>query len=344
MENLDRLNIKPKIKILVAGAGSIGRRHIKNLIKLGVDVSVWRRRSDLARQLEREFPITVFTDLDEAIARADAVVVATATDDHLFVINKAVNIGKPMFIEKPIAQSIDGLEEVGSAIKRKKLVVEVGFQLRKHPNLIALSELLSREVEGPIYTFRAAVGHRLDKWRSGVDYRSGYSADSTRGGGALMDLIHELDLVQWQIGNISRVTGSLAKLSEQQIKGDDLTNLTVECVNGAIGQVQMDMLSPIYRRNFEVICRDAIYKWDYVLGTLSKSVKDDWVVIHRVKNNFVKNDMFMEHMKHFLSRLSDDTIPALCEFDEGVRVLRAALTAKRSSGSWGAIVSEAGIV
>src|SRR3989338_3546579 len=79
-------------RVLVCGAGSIGRRHIANLLRLGAEVSVWRARSELLDEIARDFPVQVCTDLPNAIAEAEAVVVATATDQHVAIAANALKV------------------------------------------------------------------------------------------------------------------------------------------------------------------------------------------------------------------------------------------------------------
>ena len=98
--------------ILVCGAGSIGRRHITNLIKLGAKVSVWRSQTHLLKSLQNEFDIQIREDLDEAIDKVDAVVIATATDSHIKLAEKVLKAGKSMFIEKPLSHNWDGIDNL----------------------------------------------------------------------------------------------------------------------------------------------------------------------------------------------------------------------------------------
>ncbi len=317
-------------KVLVAGAGSIGRRHLANLRALGAEVCAWRERAALAPELARELGLPVYADLAQAISSVDAVVVATATDRHLPVALAAARARKAIFLEKPVASSWNGLDELTAVVTEVELVVEVGCQLRAHPNLIALAERIAGNSDGPLYTFRAVVGQRLEQWRLGTDYRQGYSASADRGGGALMDLVHEIDLVHWLAGGLQQVWAQLSTLSDQEVFADDLANLLVRTRSGAVGQIQMDMLSPAYRRGLELVFKDTVYIWDYVNGTLTRDDGKVREVIDRVPAGFERNNLFMAHMAHFLTRIRSPETPPLCSFEDGLAVLRAALAARES--------------
>jgi len=310
--------------VLVCGAGSIGMRHIRNLLSLGVRVVVWRNRSELVQTLEEELRLKVFLSIDEALKIADAVVIATNTNTHLELALKAVKKGKAVFIEKPISHIVKGTKELSNIVNSQKLVFEVGCQLRAHPNLRRLSELIKQAEYGPLYTYRAVVGQRLEDWRPGTDYRQSYSADRQRGGGPMLDLIHEIDLVNWLTGPIVSVSAHLTKVSDQEIKSDDLANVTLINSNGSIGQVQLDMLSPSYRRGLELVYRDAIIYWDYLSGSLTCKKSGLETIIDQVTPQFERNTLFLNHMKHFLNRLVDPNIAPLCSLEDGIAALTIA--------------------
>jgi len=318
-------------RILVCGSGSIGRRHIRNLKALGAEVSVWRARSQLAAQLSTELEVPIHTDLERAIVGVDAVVVATATDKHLSVAMAAAKAGKAIFLEKPVSHSLAGIAELRQQCEQR--VVEVGCQLRAHPLLRRLSEIISEGHEGPLYTFRCAVGQRLDTWRPGTDYKHSYSASVARGGGALFDLIHEIDLVHWLMGRAVIVSARLSTLSDLELQADDLANLIIATDRGAVGQVQMDMLSPVYRRDLEVVLQKALYRWNDQTGLLIRMDAHGQTVVAQVPDGFERNTLFLNHMSHFLERLDNPAILPYCSLDEGIQALVTVLAAMKANAT-----------
>jgi len=324
-------NAKDSLKILVCGAGSIGVRHISNLQYLGIEVSVWRNRGDMLNQLKDEFGVNTFLSVDDALINVDAVVIATVTSKHIELALKAAKLGKHIFIEKPISNNTHSLNELKKLVQKNKLVFEVGCQLRSHPNLKTLSKLLSQNDYGPLYTYRAVVGQRLEDWRPGSDYTKSYSSKVTLGGGALLDLIHEIDLLYWITGSIDSVYASLAKVSDQLMSSEDLVNMILKNSNGAQGQLQLDMVSPEYRRSMELIYKEGIFFWDYTEGTLTYKSNGGSVLIDKVPDDFNRNSLFISHMKHFINRINNPNILPLCSIDDGIVALCIAEAAKLSS-------------
>jgi predicted dehydrogenase len=318
-------------KILVCGAGSIGQRHIKNLQNLNINVSAWRSRKELVKELSDQYKINVYTDFDCALERVDAVVVATNTNKHIDIALKSIDKGKAIFIEKPIAKSLSEVTPLVNKVSKNNNIIEIGFQLRAHPNLIKIYDLTRQKLFGPLYTYRAVVGQRLDKWRPGTDYRESYSASEDRGGGALLDLIHEIDLINWLTGGIEKVYGNVSNVSDLEMSADDLVNITLINKNGAVGQIQMDMVSPEYRRNLELVYRDAIIYWDYVSGKLYKKMNGKVLLLDETPKTFERNTMFLNQMNHFINRVKGSLEAPLCSLESGIDAQKIAEAVKLSS-------------
>jgi len=107
------------MKFLIAGFGSAGRRHMRNLIALGEqDIILYRSgHSTLPLDELKSFP--VYTNLHSALEeKPDAVIIANITSAHLDVAIPAAHQGCHILMEKPISQSMDGLDDLQSALKK----------------------------------------------------------------------------------------------------------------------------------------------------------------------------------------------------------------------------------
>jgi predicted dehydrogenase len=315
--------------ILVCGYGSIGRKHALNLKTLGASVHVWRKRDKTDDIIADGF--TPAPDLDSAIAACDAVIIATATDEHIDIALRAARARKAIYLEKPLSHNNDGVADLLNAAEG--LTIEIGCQLRHHPNIQYLRPRLASGADGKILTFNAWVGQRLDQWRPGTDYRTGYSADAARGGGALFDLVHEIDLINWLAGPVTHVSADLRHNGPLDMKGEDLANLILTTQNGASGVVQLDMLSPAYRRGFTLVCENAVYSWNYNTGILTRDDGTGPVTAHAAPDGFAPRDLLMLSMKHFMARLDDPSLPTSCSLPEAAHDLAILLAARRSSAA-----------
>ena len=127
-------------RILIAGLGSIGRRHLCNLRQLGVqDILLYRTRQELLKEAPE---LTVFTDLTRALAtQPDVVIVSNPTAYHLQVALPAARAGCNLFIEKSLSHSWNEVEELLAIIQNQHLVALVGFDLRFDPGLCKVKKL-----------------------------------------------------------------------------------------------------------------------------------------------------------------------------------------------------------
>ena len=132
------------MKVLIAGLGSIGRRHLHNLLALGEsDILLYRTgRGILPDDELAGFPVE--TDLAAALGhRPQAVIVANPTALHMEVAIPAAERGCHLLIEKPLSHSLDGIEQLQKAVRGGGGQVLVGFQFRFHPGLQKIKQLIS---------------------------------------------------------------------------------------------------------------------------------------------------------------------------------------------------------
>jgi predicted dehydrogenase len=194
------------MKFLIAGLGSIGRRHLRNLIDLGEgDVLLYRtRRSSLPDEELKGLPVE--TDLEAALShRPDAVIISNPTALHMQVAIPAAEAGCHLLLEKPIAHSPEHVEELQAAVSRGGGQVLVGYQFRFHPGLQQVASLLSTQAIGSPLSVRAHWGEWLPAWHPSEDYRRGYRARSDLGGGVILTLSHPLDYLRWLVGEVQAV-------------------------------------------------------------------------------------------------------------------------------------------
>lgn len=320
-------------RILVVGTGSVGLRHARNLHALGARVAVYRYRARADAGHDLPGGVTVVSDWQAAIADGvDGVVVANRTDLHLDVALQAAAAGRHLFIEKPLSHTLAGVAALQQAVRDAALAVEAGFMLRCHPNLRWMREFIATGDLGELRYLRAAVGQFLPDWRPGTDHRQGYGARRDWGGGVVLDLIHELDLVQWLAGAVEDVQAMTSHAADLEIETEAVAQIGLRLAGGVLAQVHLDYVRPVYGRTLEVVGSHGVLTWDYALGTVQlERPRHDTATVHRVPAGFERNTMFVEHMAHFLRRLGDPSLPPVSPLDDSVAVLRTALACHRSA-------------
>jgi predicted dehydrogenase len=243
-------------RVLVVGYGSIGARHTRLLCDVGCDVAVVSSRAI-------DFPQR-HGHLREGwlVHRPTLVVVANATSAHHATLVELAQLGHvgDVLVEKPVFDHVLPLP----ANHFRQL--RVAYNLRFHPVLIRLREALADQ---RVISVQAYVGQYLPSWRSGTDYRFCYSAHADQGGGALLDLSHDLDYLGWMTGSWQRVAAVGGHMSPLEISSDDVFSLLYESERCPVIGVQLNYLDRLGRRQVIVNTAEHTYEVDLVRSSLN---------------------------------------------------------------------------
>ncbi len=331
------------MKILIAGLGSIGQRHARNLRQLlgdELELTAYRVRRtspvieadltvDADRDVEEAYRVRAFDDLDEALADGpDAVVVANPTTFHLPVALAAVHAGRHVLVEKPLSHSLDGVDELGRLVDAKGLVCLVGFQLRHHPALARLRQLLADDTLGALVSVRMDVGESVAAMHPYEDYRRLNYARRDQGGGVILMQSHDLDLAYALFGLPRSVYALGGKRSTLELDVEDTVAMLLDCEAVPI-QVSQDFVRREAVRRYELVGERATAVWDHVRGTLAV---DGDVLVEQPE----RNELFLAELRHFLACVAGEETPAVGVRDAEAS-LRIALAAKRSIETGGPI-------
>jgi predicted dehydrogenase len=307
-------------------------RHISNLRLLGENTICWahRKPSSCSLELLHAKGVKLYQDLDAALNDCSSVVIATPTDTHIVLANLAILKSRHIYIEKPISHKM--FNPVDLYEHEKRFAIEVGCHLRSHPVLQKLKSDLDVEKKAIGYTFN--LGHRLDLWRPNVDYKRGFSRDSLRGGGALFELVHMVDLAIWFFGPVYRVSALLTKKGYLDIDKEDFCLLTVEHVNGIAGQIQIDMVSPAYRSFIQIVSINKIFEFSIETNVLTVYSEHDGPVKYGPDPAFERNSMFLSHISHFISRTRNNQyLRPRCSVHDSIHALSILEAARKSNQS-----------
>ncbi len=313
-------------RVLIAGLGSIGRRHFNNLRALGCDDFVFYRsyHSTLADVDTGDWPTT--SDLREALSLKPRIaIVANPTAKHLEVATAAAHAGCHLLVEKPLSHSLEGCQELAEVVRQRNLTTLVGCQFRFHPLLIRLREELTAGRLGQVLGARAEWGEYLPDWHPWEDYRKSYSARDDLGGGVVLTLIHPLDYLVWLFGPASDVTAAIRKVPSLQTAAvDDWAEITLRFDSGVIGQVHLDYVQKPPVHTLTVWGDRGRVCWDYHAGTLTWQPAEGDSQIERVAEGFERNQMFVDELRHFLNAVERHE-PSCIPIDVGIAVLDLAL-------------------
>ena len=320
------------LSLLIVGLGSVGYRHLKNLLRLGVKNLTVLRTGKGRRALPEDPSPALEATMAEALAgQPTAVVVSNPTALHMGTALAAAEAGCHLFIEKPVAHSWSDVSELCTRVAARDLVAVTGFQFRFHPLLRTAKQWLELGQLGRIISCRARYGEYLPGWHPGEDYRNGYSARVGLGGGPVLTLSHPFDYLRWLLGDVWSVGGVTAKLSLLEIDTEDTAQALLRFCSGAIGTVELDYVQHPYEHSLQIVGEAATLKLDFKENILDFIPADGDKGVHVVApKGFERNDMFVEEMRNFLAAVLGQEAP-VCTLEDGLRALEISLAVHRSS-------------
>jgi predicted dehydrogenase len=320
------------MKILIVGFGSIGRRHFRNLLHLGVHDFVFLRsgRSTLPDDEIADFPVE--TNIKSALAhQPDAVVISTPTALHLDVAIPAAENGCHLFIEKPISHTMDRVDLLEKIVDQNHIRVLVGFHYRFHPGLQKVKDLITDQIVGRSLSVRVHWGEYLPNWHPWEDYRTGYSARSDLGGGVILTLCHPLDYLRWMLGEVEAVWAFSDQLSDLALKVEDTAEIGLRFQNRVVGSVHLDYSQRPSSHRLEIIGTHGTIQWENTKNSIRYfSVEADSWIEEATAKPIERNDIFLEEMRHFLAVIQGKE-QSICSLQDGTSALQLALAAHQSS-------------
>lgn len=324
------------MKILVIGCGSIGRRHIRLLKEMGIEVTGFEANCERAKEAHEATGVSVYSANEPPpwlhlplFSGFDGAIIATPNHLHARPAQAVLACGKPVLIEKPITMSVADAEVLlAEAIPP----VLIGYCLRYHDHLKRIKQLIS---EGTLGTIRHAsfhFGHDLRQWRPGTDYRVGYAAKRETGGGILLDASHELDLANWFLGEPRKATAMVRNTGALEgLETEDLADVLIEYDSGAQASVHVDYLSSYYTRSCMIIGDKGLANWDLdSKNHSSRLIVDVDGKLTMTTELHNPDDMYRAELAHFVKVIRGEEKP-LVTGEDGIRTLLLVEAAKRSS-------------
>jgi predicted dehydrogenase len=329
------------MKFLIAGLGSIGRRHFRNLRLLGENEIILLRSHKATLPDDELAGWPVETELDVALKqhKPDAVIVANPTSLHLDVAIPAAEAGCHILLEKPISGSLERVDQLEEAAKRSGSQILVGFQFRFHPTLRKAADLIAAGDLGKILTLHAYWGEYMPNWHPWEDYRQTYAARGDLGGGVIRTLTHPLDYMRWLAGEVTEVQALNGHLSPLELDVEDVAEIGLRFASGAIGGVHVNYVQRPPVHHLEIVGTGGTLRWDNADGVLTfyrmsqpfgtSNAKSPESVIEQFAppEGFERNVMFIDQMKHFIDVARGEAEP-VCTLRDGIRVLELAMEAK----------------
>lgn len=330
------------MRFLICGIGSIGQRHYKNLLSLGHEAAFLRSgkstgyNTEFVEQFMQEHTPIEFHATDEALNtyNPDAVFVANPNALHTGTALQMARAGKHLFIEKPVATSMQDLDELRSLVKQHNLTVMVGYNLRFHPLLKKMKEMADSGAIGTVLSAHVEMGENIADWHPWEDYAASYGPWKEKGGGAIFCFSHDIDYLYWFMGKPEEIFSVGGKITPLKGDAEDIAKALWRLPSGAVASLHLDYWQRPHRRSFHLIGTEGSLLWDYEAKTLTHVSHEPGAteeVMHDPES-YDRNDTFIEEAQNFIAAIESGG-PSAIPLQEGIDVLEICLNMQKNMHS-----------
>jgi predicted dehydrogenase len=177
-----------------------------------------------------------------------------------------------------------------------------------------------------------SAGHWLPDWRPERDYRTSYSADRERGGGAILDLIHEIDQVRWLLGEFDVVQAIAGKYSSLEITSEDAACVLLGRKNGPVVSVSLDYVSRRRVRRYEIIGEKGNLVWDMDAQRLDLMTANGCETLEAGPAAFDVAGTYVAAMAEFLACVEEKRATTTQTIADAMKTMELALAARETAG------------
>ena len=266
----------------------------------------YSRSRDKREAFARKYACTAAASYEEILGdrRIEAIINTTPNSAHLETTYSAAAAGKHVFLDKPIANTIDDARAITAACRQAKVVLALGYQRRRESHFRWVKEKIEAGVFGKLVNAEANISRdRLGK----IDLNSWrYTAAGMPGGVMLQIGIHYTDVLEYLVGPVKAVSGRFVRLV---LPGDnpDVASLVLEHENGALSTLNASYASAseYYLMNIYGKEASAYYDMHNGLRWLKRgSDKSEPVAMQ-------KNDPIVEELDEFANAVRGDGEPEM---------------------------------
>ncbi len=302
------------MNVLIVGRGSIAQKHKLNIESFNMSVTLLSEiiKNDINNE------DLILDSFRKSLHAFDAVVIANSTHKHFTYAAEAIKQDKKIYLEKPPCLKLDEIKKLLKLYKKSNSLIAIGFQMRFSNGLIKLKNLIEKN-KSEIISFDIHVGQTLRNWRDGGIIIDRYYSDRNKGGGALYELSHEIDLAIWMFGMPNNFTYVNSNLLHKNMNIDDYFHSIWE-YDEICGVVHLDMIDPSYKRHVEVNFNKYKLIWNIENDSLLK--EDDSGIEIIYKNlNFKRQDLLHISIQNFIKCLDGEEKWKGASLDESVPLI-----------------------
>lgn len=319
-----------KLKAGLIGCGSIANyAHLPNLVKIeNVDLAwVADIIEERAVEASKKYNVPKYTlDYHEILEdpEIDFVVITTPPDTHVDIAIDALKSGKHIFLEKPVAATLEDAVRLYNFAKGKDLKIGLGFCLRFHGMFKFVKELIVNGTVGePIMMWRNAIGAAI-----GVAAPSRWVFDKKRSGGMLVEnAVHIFDAFRWYAGEYESVE-AYVKTVTKDLNIEDTVVASLRFRNGCYGSLVQTWVATHSWEAWGIVGRKGTVTVNgYVVGDMRVSWRGEAEREIRIKED--PGVMYFKEMVSFVDSIVNNK-PVFADLVDGIRSMEVAIAVQKS--------------
>jgi predicted dehydrogenase len=323
------------LRVLVVGGGSAGKRHLANVLGLGIEnVAIVEPKEAMRREItERYGAVTTYTNEDEAYAagKYDVVIVANPPIFHLESAKRALKAGAHMLIEKNISHTTAGVEVFLKQSDKAKKMVAVNCIYRFFDTLQYVKELLDSGAIGTVYSAQITFSESMLDWHSWEKPKDFYSSQKKLGGSELYGENHTIDFSRWFFGEIRDVSGYVGRIADVTVDADDFAELIFTHKNGVVSQHHLDAIGRKHRKDMWITGEKGTIFWDSYMGANRVEVyRADTKKTEVYYAKKTRNDAFVDLLVDFLECVRSGKRQPKVNGWEALKTLEASIVAEKA--------------
>jgi len=317
------------MNVLVIGYGSIGKRHVDNLLKLRqVDQAIVcsSHVGSFQNHLNKEKLQLIWSleELSSLISKGrqfDFAIIANETYKHIETAHALAEAGINLFIEKPISDSAAKAISLKEIAEKNNIKIFVAYNFRFLGALQYIKNQISSGVVGNLCFAEIEVGQYLPDWRPMTDYRASYSARKEQGGGAALDLSHEIDYMRYLFGGPVSWKIMKAKVSDLDINSEDLFKGIYRFSSGFLCSVHTDYICRNKKRVINIVGSQGTIECDFIKKNIRVQKNSGEISLIEDAHLFDVDESYRSELNHFIECIEKDKTPQIT-LDDGIEVLK----------------------
>ena len=298
--------------ILFCGLGSIGQRHLRILKSLGVTEFI-ALRSGKGKIFKSASDIKEIPDIKELNGiKVDGALITNPTSMHIETAIEITKIGIPLFIEKPLGNSPEKIDELEKITRKKNIPVLMGYNLLYHPCIEAIKKFITEDRIGKVISARSQFGTYMPDWHKDEDYKKSYAARVSLGGGVILTSIHEQNYLTDFFGKVVNVKAMEVGGNILGIDAEEGVEILMKHSGGVVSNIHLNFFQKPYFRNCQIIGTEGTIYWNFMIPEVKLFYKDRTEII-KFGNGPMEllEASYINQMKHFLDIIKKGAEPRI---------------------------------